>query len=192
MKTGKVSAAVKLLTSEMSGGILPLNEETFRLLQTKHPEPKPFDPDTLIETQAPKVHKVVFDTISQETIRIAAMNTKGGSGPSGLDADSWRNILASRRFGICTEELRTELASATRQMCIEKVELVQTEDESPTSSLEAFLACRLIPLNKNPGLPPIGVGEVLRRIVGKVVMKVCRRAEGCWFVAGMRWTIWRL
>ena len=98
MKAGKVSAAVKLLTSEMSGGILPLNEETFQLLQTKHPEPKPFDPDTLIETQAPEVHKVVFDAISQETIRIAAMNTKGGSGPSGLDADSWRNILPQIRY----------------------------------------------------------------------------------------------
>ena len=101
----------------------------------------------------------------------AAINTKGGSGPSGSDANSWRNILASRRFGICAEELRTELASATRQMCIEKVELV----ESPTSSLEDFLACRLIPLDKITGLRPIGVGEVLRRIVGKVVMKVCRQ-----------------
>ena len=114
---------------------------------------------------------MVFDATFQEAIQVAAikaaMNTKGGSGPSGLDADSWRNILASRRFGICTEELRTELASATRLMCSEKVELVQTEDESPTSSLEAFLACRLIPLDKNPGLRPIGVGEVLRRIVGK-------------------------
>ena len=35
--------------------------------------------------------------------------------------------------------------------------------------LEAYVACRLIPLNKNPGIRPIGVGEVLRRIVGKSV-----------------------
>ena len=32
------------------------------------------------------------------------------------------------------------------------------------------MASRLIPLNKNPGLRPIGVGEVLRRVMGKVVM----------------------
>ena len=32
------------------------------------------------------------------------------------------------------------------------------------------MASRLVPLNKNPGLRPIGVGEVLRRIMGKVVM----------------------
>ena len=32
------------------------------------------------------------------------------------------------------------------------------------------MASRLVPLNKNPGLRPLGVGEVLRRVMGKVVM----------------------
>ena len=43
-----------------------------------------------------------------------------------------------------------------------------------TSSLEAFLACRLLPLDKNQGLRLIGVGEVLRRIAGKVIMNVIK------------------
>ena len=29
--------------------------------------------------------------------------------------------------------------------------------------------CRLIPLDKNPGVRPTGVGEVLRRIIGKTI-----------------------
>ena len=37
-------------------------------------------------------------------------------------------------------------------------------------SLGAFLACQLIPLSKNPGLRQIGVGEILRRTAGKVVV----------------------
>ena len=41
-------------------------------------------------------------------------------------------------------------------------------------SIEPLLASRLIPLNKNPGLRPIGVGEVLRRIIGKMVAKVVK------------------
>ena len=41
-------------------------------------------------------------------------------------------------------------------------------------SLEPFLACGLIPLDKNPGLRPIGVGEVLRRIIASVVMRTFR------------------
>ena len=36
------------------------------------------------------------------------------------------------------------------------------------------MACRQIPLDKKPGLRPIGVGEVLRRIAGKVVMFVVK------------------
>ena len=37
-------------------------------------------------------------------------------------------------------------------------------------SLEASNACRLIPLNKNPGVRPISVGGVLRRIIGKCII----------------------
>ena len=33
--------------------------------------------------------------------------------------------------------------------------------------LKGYTPCRHIPLDKNPGIQPIGVGEVLRRIVGK-------------------------
>ena len=36
-------------------------------------------------------------------------------------------------------------------------------------SLESFTTCRLIPLDKNLGLQPIGIGETLRRIIGKAV-----------------------
>ena len=42
------------------------------------------------------------------------------------------------------------------------------------SSIEALTACRLIPLNKNPGIRPIGIREVLRRIIGKSISWVLR------------------
>ena len=37
-------------------------------------------------------------------------------------------------------------------------------------SLEAFLACNLIPLDKNLAVSPLGIGEVIRRILGRAVM----------------------
>ena len=41
-------------------------------------------------------------------------------------------------------------------------------------SLEAYVACRLIPLDKKPGVRPICVGEVLRRIIGKSIISVIK------------------
>ena len=40
--------------------------------------------------------------------------------------------------------------------------------------MSALVACRLIPLNKCPGARPIGVGKVLRHIIGKAVMRIVR------------------
>ena len=37
------------------------------------------------------------------------------------------------------------------------------------SVIESYTSCRLIPLDKNPGIRPIGVKEVLRRIIGKTI-----------------------
>ena len=53
-----------------------------------------------------------------------------------------------------------------KKLCVEEL-------ESP-SSLESFVACRLISLDRKPGLRPIGVGKVLRRIAGKAVMMLLK------------------
>ena len=37
------------------------------------------------------------------------------------------------------------------------------------------MACRMITLNKNPGLTSIGVGEVLRMIIGEAVTTVLKK-----------------
>ena len=87
--------------------------------------------------------------------------TKGGSGPSSLDADEWRRMLTSREFGTSSTDLRKTFAQVIKKLCIEELE--------STTSLEAFTACRLIPLDKKPGLRPIVVGEVLRRIAEKAI-----------------------
>ena len=58
------------------------------------------------------------------------------------------------------------MALLARTLCINEVQDPQT--------LEALMACRLIPLDRNPGLRPIGIGETLRRILGKAVMTVVK------------------
>ena len=82
-----------------------------------------------------------------------------------MNADGWRKILASEVYGNKGNDLRRAFANSIKIMCREEI---------TDNSLEAFMASRLIPLDKNPGLRPIGVGEVLRRIAGKIVMSITR------------------
>ena len=88
------------------------------------------------------------------------MRTKGSAGPSQFDADQFRRVLCSNHF-------KTEGKDLREQICL-FAKKIATEALDP-NSLDAYIACRLIPLNKNPGVRPIGVGEVLRRIVGKCI-----------------------
>ena len=74
--------------------------------------------------------------------------------------------MASNSYGTGDIDLRKAFAEIVKKICIKKTEI---NVETIETSLEAFLACRLIPLDKNPGLRPIGIGKVLRRIAGKVV-----------------------
>ena len=38
----------------------------------------------------------------------------------------------------------------------------------------ALMACNLVALNKRPGVRPVGIGEMLRRSIAKLVMRVAR------------------
>ena len=100
----------------------------------------------------------------------AATRTKGAAGPSGLDADGWRRILISKNFKTAGKELRTAIAKFTRSLCT-----IEINEDARMSSIEAYVSSRLIPLEKSPtGIGPIGIGEVLRRIVGKAIVAEIR------------------
>ena len=70
--------------------------------------------------------------------------------------------------------MRKTFALFVKSFCVEEIKNAE--------SLKSFIACRLIPLDKRPGIRPIGVGEVLGRIAGKEVMillkKDVRQAAG--------------
>ena len=106
-------------------------------------------------------HLIKFESIDVEKIQKAAVKTQGGSGPSGMDADEWKRILTSKQFGKSSIDLCKAFAEVIKKICC---------IENQSASLEAFSVCRLILLDKNPGLRPIGIGEVLRPIAGKLVV----------------------
>ena len=165
MSKGNVNGAMKLLTNNMENGILPLDSDTIKLLRQKHPEARNADEDILLPDIPEKIHPIRYEDLTPELIRESSMRTKGGAGPSGLDGDGWKRIMTSNSFATEATDLCRAIAELAKQLCT---------TSHNTISLEPLMACRLIPLDKFPGLRPIGIGEVLRRIIGKSVAKVLK------------------
>ena len=158
---GKVNAALKLISDEGSGGVLDLNDSTMKDLQDKHPPAAKIQAGALLEGQLPPPTPAsYFDCIDEQEVLKAAQLTKGAGGPSQLDADQYRHILISSKYKAEGKRLREQIAQLARKLASEIVD---------PKTLEAFVACRLIPLDKCPGIRPIGIGEILRRIIGKTI-----------------------
>eukprot|EP00794_Sanderia_malayensis_P001504 gene1504-biopygen1250 len=157
MLEGKVKAALNLLDQSTRGGVLPLSNDTILELQKKHPQAADIDESVLLQGPIPFVDPVFFENLDDSIILKAAMQTRGSSGPSGLDTEGWRRILVSKSFGNIGQNLRNSLASFARKICSIDVHITANSSTN-IGSIEAYLACRLIPLDKCPGVRPIGVG----------------------------------
>ena len=95
---GKLSAAIKLLDSESSTGLLNLTPEVLEGLKEKHPEEADITDESLLYGPIDYIPPGVFDLINEKMIFDAATKTKGSPGPSGRDAELYRRILCYRNF----------------------------------------------------------------------------------------------
>ena len=164
--SGKVANAIRTLQNEQNGGVLDLQEKinsetVLQLLKSKHQSSQPYDPALIVDEWPNTLpyHPSILDRIDAHAIRRATLKTSGGHGPSGVDALEWRRYLTA--FGSRSESLCRTVAKIGVRLA--------TEEQGPTS-LQACNACQLIPLGKCPGVLPIGVGEVLRRIIGRTIV----------------------
>ena len=99
-------------------------------------------------------------------VRDAALRLRAQEEPSGEDANGFRRLLAYKSFKKSGTDLYNAVAVMARKLCTEYID--------PTS-IEAVLSNRLIPLDKGEGaVRPIGIGKVLRRIIGKCVTRVAK------------------
>ena len=115
----------------------------------------------LINDITQSIHKIKYECIDAEVIRNTALHTRGGSRPSGMDIDGWRKILTTNSFDLSSTDISMALANVAEKLSVES---------NQTKSTEAFLSSRPIPLDKNPGFQPIGVGKVIRKSIGTAVV----------------------
>ena len=76
---------------------------------------------------------------------------------------AWRRLCTA--FGNSSNDLCQALANVAKRLCTSYIN---------PKFIHAYTACRLIPLDKKPGVRPIGIGEVVRRIIGKTIMMIVK------------------
>ena len=161
---GEVHSAISLITEHGKGGVLELTPEVRATLKKKHPQAEPANLDMLIQGEVPTVNPIVFESLTGDVVWKAALGTQGTAGPSMGDAYVWRRMMVS--FKSASKDLCDAMAEVARHLASQQV---------VPAGLVPLLNKRLIPLDKNPGVRPVGIGEVLRCNIGKSLMSVLKR-----------------
>ena len=111
------------------------------ILLEKHPPAKPLVPSAVCmpENITPEPHPIHFDRIDGLLMRTVVLKMDRAAGPSGIDAAGWKRLCTS--FRTHSADLCDALASLAKRICTTYVY---------PKGLEAFMASRLIALNKCP------------------------------------------
>ena len=164
---GQINSALRYLSEDDSGGVLPLTDDVLRQLREKHPDAQRAKLGSLLFGPVEYIPDSVYQEINRELVREVALRTKGSGGPSGVDANGFKRILACKSFQRSSTNLCEPIATLTRRLCTEFVDPL---------TIEPIVASRLIPLDIGNGeVRPIGVGEVIRRVIGKCVARVAKQ-----------------
>ena len=95
---GNIYGELKLLTNNMTNGVLPRDEKTLNSLKQKNPQSQPAYEETLINGEPPVIHPIIFDDMNEDIVRKAAIRPKDGSSSPGLDANGWRKNVNFERI----------------------------------------------------------------------------------------------
>ena len=160
----QIHSALRYLSEEDCGGVLPLSKQVMEQLEDKHPEAQQAKLGSVLFGPVEDVPAILYQQINGKMVREAALRTKGSCGPLGVDANRFKRTLACKSFKKSSMNLCESLATLARRLCTEFVDPL---------TIEPILASWLIPLDKGSGdVRLIGVGEVIRRIFGKYVTKM--------------------
>ena len=162
MEQGRVSAALRCIGCQETS-LVDVSEPVLNELKKLHPKSQPTSEDSLLQGPLKRklVEEVIFENIDAIAIQKSAKHVNGAAGPSGADAHQWQRLLCSKQFKRKPSGLSAALAEFARKLNTEQVHPLY---------LRAFVANRLVPLDKKPGVRPIGIGEITRRIISNATM----------------------
>lgn len=138
--------------------------ETVRdILHKKFPPRRPLV-EAALQADEPEqhTHPIIFESFTGSLICTTVIHTSGSAGPSGVEAQGWRRMCTS--FHDASQQCEA-IAAVTHRLCTTLVD---------PKALRGFTCGRLLALDKQPGVRPIGIGKVSRRIVCKAVLSVIK------------------
>ena len=127
------------------------------LLVRKHPKNQPLVSSALVTDFADPPHFILFDHLDAVHLHRVALKLYGAADTSGLDAPAWRRMCTSFQTYLCDA-----LSAVARRLCTTFVDPA------------GFIACRLIALDKNPGVTPIDICEAVCHLIAKAILSVIR------------------
>ena len=160
VQEGNIKNATRFLADKNGTSVLKPSDSidgrtVTEILPEKHPKASPLFEVTFNISELPLLEKL---NITSSTVEKQARKLFGSSGPSGSDANHWFDALI--RFGLESSRLR-DLVSQLGNLIANEI--------ISWRKIKALFSCRLIALDKQPGVRPIGIGETLRRLLGKAV-----------------------
>ena len=139
---GQVNSTLQYLSEQDSGGILPPTDDVMIQLQATHPSAQRAQLGSLVFGPIIDIPHIIYHQINGEMIKEVALKKKGSNGPSGIDANGFRRMLASKSFRKSSASLCDAIAMLAKKLCTELVH---------PATIEPILARRLIPLDKSNG-----------------------------------------
>jgi len=173
MLKGEVSKAVQHITTTEESALLNPSDDSDgyiveHVLAAKHPDPTPVARKDLPGYD--ELPPLVPITVTDDTVLAIARRLKGSCGLDGTHSHSLRSWLT--QYHQASDHLRQSLASLTETMSNQLV---------PWPAIRALMSCRLIAIDKDPGVRPIGIGHIWRRAMAKCFLSITAPAatEAC-------------
>jgi hypothetical protein len=165
--SGRIRQAVRAATNREGGGVLgpaDLCTKTGRpvvdVLRSMHsPLHEPSDVGSATFEKYSEIPDPPYIDVTQDMIQKVATRLSGAAGPSGIDAVDLQNWLL--RYGKESKALCEELAVWGSWLA---------NESPPWAAYRAMMACQLVALDKQPGVRPVGIGEIFRRLLAKAVL----------------------
>ena len=138
---------------EGDGGVLQpaerctkTGERVMEVVRTKHPEDRPPAMASL-DSYPDRLAEIVPVDITNDMVMEVAGRLSRGAGPGGTDSVNLQHWLL--HFGVASVELRLIVANFTEWLI---------NGRPPWAAYQAMMSVRLIALDKQPGVRPVGVG----------------------------------